>query len=43
MLEIIKALANLENKDLDDVISIATIKNKKRGAFKEKIFLQKVV
>lgn len=43
MLEVIKALANLENKNLDDIISIADEKNKKRGAFNNKIFLEKVV
>lgn len=39
MLEIIKALAKLENKTLDDVIEIAN----KKGAFEEKIFLEKVI
>lgn len=43
MLEVIKALAQLENKNLDDIISIADEKNKKRGAFNNKIFLEKVV
>lgn len=43
MLEIIKALANLENKTLNDVILVAEQKNKKRGAFDEKIYLEKVV
>lgn len=43
MLEVIKALANLENKNLDDIISIADEKNKKRGAFNNKIFLEKVI
>ena len=43
MLEVIKALAQLENKNLDDIISIADEKNKKRGAFHNKIFLEKVV
>lgn len=33
MLEIIKALAKLENKTLDDVIEIANKKVDKRGAF----------
>lgn len=43
MLEVIKALAQLENKNLDDIISIADEKNKKRGAFNNKIFLEKVI
>lgn len=43
MLEIIKALANLENKTLNDVILVAKQKSKKRGAFDEKIYLEKVV
>ena len=43
MLEIIKALANLENKTLNDVIFVAEQKSKKRGAFDEKIYLEKVV
>ena len=43
MLEIIKALAKLENKTLQDVIEIADIKSKKRGAFEKKIFLEKVI
>lgn len=43
MLEIIRALANLENKRLNDVIAIADKKNEKRGAFEEKIFLEKVI
>ena len=43
MLEVIRALASLENKNLNDVIAIADKKNKKRGAFDEKIFLEKVI
>ncbi len=43
MLEVIRALASLENKALNDVITIADKKVKKRGAFEEKIFLEKVV
>ena len=43
MLEVIKALANLENKTLDDVVLIADKKSEKRGAFKERIFLEKVI
>ena len=43
MLEIIRALAKLENKRLQDIINIADNKNEKRGAFEEKIFLEKVI
>ena len=43
MLEVIKALANLENKTLDDVIEVANQKVKKRGAFDKKIYLEKVI
>jgi len=43
MLEIIRALAKLEGKELQDVIEIADNKNKKRGAFEKKIFLEKVI
>lgn len=43
MLEIIKALAKLENKTLNDVILVAKQKSKKRGAFDERIYLEKVV
>ena len=43
MIEVIRALAKLENKTLNDVIKVADIKTEKRGAFKEKIFLKKVL
>lgn len=43
MLEVIRALAKLENKDLNDLIKIADMKNEKRGAFESKIFLEKVI
>lgn len=43
MIEVIRALANLENKSLNDVISVADEKNNKRGAFNERIFLEKVI
>ena len=43
MLEVIKSLAKLENKDLDDIINVANQKNSKRGSFNEKIFLEKVI
>lgn len=43
LLEVIRALANLENKDLVDIIKVADDKREKRGAFKDKIFLEKVI
>lgn len=43
MLEVIKALAKLENKTLDDVVEVANQKSLKRGAFEERIFLEKVI
>lgn len=43
MLEVIRALAKLENKDLNDIILIANEKKEKRGAFEEKIFLKETI
>lgn len=43
MLEVIKSLASLENKSLDDVISLMNSKSEKRDSFKERIFLEKVI
>jgi len=43
MLEVIRMLAKLEGKDLDEVISVADIKNRRRGSFDEKVFLEKVI
>ena len=43
MLEIIKYLAKLENATLEEVIAIANAKSSKRGAFNDKIFLEKVL
>ena len=42
MLEVMKALANLNGNTLDDIINMAEKKNQKRGAFKEKIYLEGV-
>ena len=42
MLEVIRALACLENKNLNDIIEKADKKSEKRGAFNQKIFLEKV-
>ena len=43
MLEVITALAKLEDKTLDDVILVAKEKAQQRGAFDKKIFLEKSV
>ena len=43
MLEVIRALAKLENKTLEDIILVANKKNEKRGTFEERIFLEKVI
>ena len=43
IIEIIRALAKLEGKSLQDVVEIADVKSEKRGAFSEKIFLEKVI
>ena len=41
VLEILKALAELNNKTLEDVIEIAREKRLKRGGFEKRIFLEK--
>ena len=43
MIEVIKYLAKLEGKKLEDVIKTADEKSTKRGAFNDKIFLEKVI
>lgn len=43
MLEVIKSLAHLENKNLNDIMLLANDKSKKRGSFNEKVFLEKVI
>ncbi len=43
MLEVIKSLAILENKNLNDIILLAEQKSSKRGSFKKRIFLEKVI
>lgn len=43
MLEVIKSLAKLEGKSIDDIILIANNKNEKRGSFEERIYLEKVI
>ncbi len=42
MLEVMLGLAKLEDKNLDDIISVMEIKREKRGAFVKKLFLEKV-
>ena len=41
MLEVIKALAKLENASFSDVVKVADEKCDKRGGFEDKIFLEK--
>ena len=43
MLEIIKALAILENSSIEEVLDVAQNKVLKRGGFEKKIYLEKVV
>lgn len=43
VLEIIRSIAELENKKLDDIIEIANKKRSKRGGFEKRIFLEKTV
>lgn len=41
VLEVLKSIAELENKNLDDIMEIASQKRLKRGGFSKKIFLEK--
>ena len=43
MIEVIRSLANLENKSLDDIVTLAGEKRAKRGGFDKKIFLERVI
>ena len=43
MLEIIRAMAKLEQSSLEEIIEIADVKDCKRGAFDKKMFLEKVI
>lgn len=43
ILEVLRALAGLENKSLEEIIELANKKAEKRGAFKDKIFLEKTI
>ena len=42
MLEVMIALAKLENKTLDDIICVCDKKRAKRGSFNDKIYLESV-
>lgn len=41
VLEVLKSIAELENKSLNDVIKISEQKRLKRGGFEKRIFLEK--
>ena len=43
MLEIIKALAVIENSSLEEVEEVSISKALKRGGFEKKIYLEKVI
>lgn len=43
MLEVMRALATIDGYSLEDIINGAKEKVYKRGAFNEKIFLEKVI
>jgi len=43
MLEVIIALAKLENNSLEDIIEVANKKRQKRGGFDNRIYLEKVI
>ena len=43
MLEIMIALAKLEDKTLDDIVDVAKTKRLKRGGFNKRIYLEKVI
>lgn len=42
MLEVMIALAKLENKNLEDIIETANNKKAKRGGFEQRIYLEEV-
>ena len=41
VLEVLKSIAKLNNKKLEDIIEIANQKRLKRGGFERRIFLEK--
>lgn len=43
MIEVIRSLASVYGKTLEDIIELANGKRNKRGGFEKKIFLEKVI
>ena len=43
LLEVIKALARIENKNLDNIVALAGQREATRGAYTKRIFLEKVI
>lgn len=43
VLEVLRAIAELNNKELDDIIEMANQKRLKRGGFSKRIFLEKTI
>ena len=43
VVEVIRALAKLENRSLEDIIKLADEKRAKRGGFDDRVFLEKVI
>ncbi len=43
LLEVMKYLSQLENSSIEEVAKIGLEKNEKRGSFKNRIFLEKVI
>ena len=43
LLEVIKSIAQLEDKTIEDIIEIANQKRLKRGGFEKRIFLEKTL
>ena len=43
MIEVIRSLSGLENRTLEDIISLADKKRADRGGFDGKVFLEKVI
>ena len=43
VLEVLKSIAELENKKIDDIVKLAEQKRIKRGGFEKRIFLEKTI
>ena len=43
MIEVIRSLAGIENRTLEDIIMLAEEKRAKRGGFDNRIYLEKVI